>query len=419
MDHTITFDEIVGFPKNPPTLLPRPDFIKIRALQKHMVRALKQLTCPQSVIHGWSGLILALMVYALLEPNPFQDPTDPGAGTVYTQFVTALMIKMANAIFTRAQNEWNSFRNIQRACFCMLDELVSDQFKVSNIPTLTGWNTSMSIMYMLDQLETMYGKPDMMTLFANDTLFRSVFNPNDAPDALFHRIEQCQEIAVLARDPYSDVQVINNAVRLLMQASIFPMKELNDWEAVTPKTYPALKTFIAAAYTRRILSQQLWNTAGQMGYAPQIHNMCNALDDDDDATTATGGSTRTLNTAAMTTGSTLRGAHTTAVPESIANAINQLSANQTAIMSQISQIAVMLLAQRPNAPSFQTMHAPPLQQIAIPAIQPFSGVATGFHTGTTEEGGRGGRNRREGRGGRGAGRGGGRNDHTPFVTYQQ
>jgi hypothetical protein len=215
MDHTITFDEVAGFLKNPPTLSPRPDFDKIRALQKHMVRSLKQLTCPQSFIHGWSGLILAPMVYALLEPNPFQDPTGPGAVAVYTQFATASMIKMADAIFTRAQNEWNSFRNINRACFRMLDELVSDQFKVSNIPTLTGWNASMSIMDMLDQLETTYGKPDVMTLFANDTLFRSTFNPNDVPEALFHRIEQCQEIAILAQDPYSYVQVINNAVRLL------------------------------------------------------------------------------------------------------------------------------------------------------------------------------------------------------------
>jgi hypothetical protein len=107
-----------------------------------------------------------------------------------------------------------------------------------------------------------------------------------------------------------------------MQASIFPIKEFDDWEAVTPKTYPALKTFIAAAYTHLILSQQLQNTAGQMGYVPQTHNMYAALDNDDDATTATGGTTTTLNAAAMTTGSTLTGAHTTAVPESIANAIN-------------------------------------------------------------------------------------------------
>ena len=157
-----------------------------------------------------------------------------------------------------------------------------------------------------------------------------------------------------------------------------------------------------------------------MGYAPQTHNLYATFDNDDDATTATDGTTTTLNMAAMRTGSTLTGAHTTAVPESIANAINQLSANQTALMTQISQIAAMSLAQWPQAPSFQTTHAPPIQQIAIPAIQPFYGPATGgFQVGTAAVGGRDGRNRRDGHGRCGAGRGGRRNDSTPFATYQQ
>ncbi len=106
----------------------------------------------------------------------------------------------------------------------MLDTNVADQFKVSIIPSLIGWNATMSIIDILDQLDGTYGKPDTMTLFQNDTLFRSAFNPTDAPKSLFYRIEQCQEIQILARDPYSDTQIINNAVRLLMQANIFPLK---------------------------------------------------------------------------------------------------------------------------------------------------------------------------------------------------
>lgn len=43
MDSVITFDEAVGFLKNPPSLSPRPDFSKFCALRKHMVKALKQL----------------------------------------------------------------------------------------------------------------------------------------------------------------------------------------------------------------------------------------------------------------------------------------------------------------------------------------------------------------------------------------
>jgi hypothetical protein len=99
---------------------------------------------------------------------------------------------------------------------------------------------SMSIRETLNQLKSTYGKLDTMMLLANNTLFCSPFNPIDAPEALFYRIEECQEIQVLARDPYSDMQVINNAVRLLMQVSIFPLNEFDNWEAITPKTYPAL-----------------------------------------------------------------------------------------------------------------------------------------------------------------------------------
>ena len=106
----------------------------------------------------------------------------------------------------------------------MLNSNVVDQFKVFNVPTLIEWNTSMSIIDITDQPNGTYGKPDTMTLLHNDTLFCSAFSPTDAPELLFYWIKHFQEIQVLAQDPYSDTQVINTAVRLLMQANIFPLK---------------------------------------------------------------------------------------------------------------------------------------------------------------------------------------------------
>jgi len=69
----------------------------------------------------------------------------------------------------------------------MLDKNIADQFKVSNVPSLIGWNASMSIIDIFNQLEGTYGTPDTMTLLQNDTLFRSAFNPTDAPESLFYR----------------------------------------------------------------------------------------------------------------------------------------------------------------------------------------------------------------------------------------
>jgi hypothetical protein len=185
MDQIIRYELVVEFFKNPPMLSALQDFTKLRALQKHVARALKQLVCPQSAIHGWSGLVLLPTVYALLEPTPFLAPVYPGDVVLYPQFALPAQIKTANAMFTRLQNKWKSYKNIQQVCFFMLDKNVADQFKVSNVPTLTGWNTSMSIRAMLDQLKGTCGKPDTMTLFAKDMLFQSPFSPVDAHEALY------------------------------------------------------------------------------------------------------------------------------------------------------------------------------------------------------------------------------------------
>jgi hypothetical protein len=201
MDAVITFEEVTKFLKNPPSLAPRPDFNWLRTLRQHIVRALKQLTCPQSLIHGWSGLAITPGVYALLEPQAFVEPLNPGATAVCPPFLPPSAIKMIDTIFVWDKNYFLLLLNINRACFEMLDDTISNQFKVSNTPNLTGWNLTMTIRAILKQLKTSYGKPDTMTLFGNDTLFRSPFPANEAPEMLFYRIKQCQEIQILAQDP--------------------------------------------------------------------------------------------------------------------------------------------------------------------------------------------------------------------------
>ena len=157
------------------------------------------------------------------------------------------MIKMVDYAFERNKNYFLSYSNINRACFCMLDDSVPIQFKVSNIPTLTGWNASMSIQEILTQLKTSYSKPTPMALHNNDLLFRGPMATIEAPEMLFYRIKQCQEIATLAGDPYTQMQILNTVVCILMQAQVLPSKEFDTWEQTPNKTYPGLKTFIHEA----------------------------------------------------------------------------------------------------------------------------------------------------------------------------
>jgi hypothetical protein len=346
MDAVITFKEVMEFLKNPSLLAPHPDFNQLCALRQHIVRALKQLTCPQSPIHGWSSLAIAPGVYALLEPQAFVEPLNPGATAVYPPFLPPLAIKMIDAIFVWDKNYFLLLLNVNQACFKMLNDTIFNQFEVSNTPNLTGWNSRMMICAILEQLETSYGKLDMMTLFGNNTLFRSPFPANEAPEMLFYRIKQCNEIQILAQDPYTPTQKFNNAVCLLMQSGIFPLKEFDTWDAITPKTYPAFKMFIHEVYTRCLMVLQLCNTMGQQGYVPNNNpNMYNVLNEGYDTNSSTEGTGATqtapiTQTAAMTTGSTLGNTYVATILSEISKAINQLAANQTAIMTQMAAMAL-------------------------------------------------------------------------------
>jgi hypothetical protein len=77
----------------------------------------------------------------------------------------------------------------------------------------------MSIQEILTQLEMSYGKPMPMVLHNKDLLFCSPMTMTDVPKMLFYRIKQCQEIAALAGDPYTQMQIMNTVVHLNASAS--------------------------------------------------------------------------------------------------------------------------------------------------------------------------------------------------------
>ncbi len=106
MDVVITFDEAAGFLKNPPSLEPRPNFPNICALRKHIVQGLAQLSCPQSAIHGWSGLAMDPAAYLSIEGSAFTIPPDPGPTVVFPggAAVARTLMKTMAETFKRDKN---------------------------------------------------------------------------------------------------------------------------------------------------------------------------------------------------------------------------------------------------------------------------------------------------------------------------
>ena len=83
MDTIISYDEIAALVANPPSLAPRPNFTNLHNLRRHIQCALMRVSCPQSNILGWAGLIMSREMYGLLTTIPFRLPLDPGPIAIY------------------------------------------------------------------------------------------------------------------------------------------------------------------------------------------------------------------------------------------------------------------------------------------------------------------------------------------------
>jgi hypothetical protein len=82
---------------------------------------------------------------------------------------------------------FETLKNIYRACYDMLDAHVNDAFKDAPTPTLptTGWNATMSLRNIFDQLVTTYGKLPPDTRRQNNITFLAAYNTQDPPKILF------------------------------------------------------------------------------------------------------------------------------------------------------------------------------------------------------------------------------------------
>jgi hypothetical protein len=170
------------------------------------------------------------------------------------------------------------------------------------------------------------------------------------------------------------------------------------------KTYPALKTFFQEAYGRHLMAIKLRSTTGQNGYTNNnIYNAFKKNDNDTNNKSVT--TSATVPQAAAEATSSLGTSPCTnfAGNAEIAAAINQLSANQTAIMSQMATMSFAPGTTQATRGASNTFQVMPIQQLASPLQQNFPQGK--FNAGRGHCGGRG---RGRGHGGRG---------RTPFTDH--
>jgi hypothetical protein len=185
----------------------------------------------------------------------------------------------------------------------------------------------------------------------NDATFCGQYLAANAPEVLFWRIESCAKVAPLGHNPYTDRQLINNTIRLLLNTGLY-VRLFEEWDHLAPatQTWVALCTLIQEVFQRCLNATA--PTAGHHGYAPtlpfqQIAFGPLAADDNDDKESIVEGMADQV--AALTYQSEL-----TASTAAITNQCNMqqlaaIEANQQATHNTLHQIIAQLNAVTFNA----------------------------------------------------------------------
>jgi hypothetical protein len=125
-------------------------------------------------------------------------------GTTIVPYMRKQMLSIT-ATFTCQKNYYDTACNIYHAVYDTLDAHVDDAFKVAppTTPPTIGWNVSMSLNDIFDQMMKTYGHPTLDAMHQNMMTFLSPYNPQDPPEILFKSCTDCQEVVIIANVKYS------------------------------------------------------------------------------------------------------------------------------------------------------------------------------------------------------------------------
>jgi hypothetical protein len=160
-------------------------------------------------------------------------------------------------------------QNIERACFTAFNACTNAALKVSNNPSIHWWHAGMRVWDILDQLSSIYGQLTLAVLEIINATFRGQCLAANALEVLFWCIEGCAKVALLGHNSYTDQQLINNAICLLLTTGLY-VRPFEEWDRLVPaaQTWVPICTLIQEAFQCRLNATV--PTAGHHGYAPTL-----------------------------------------------------------------------------------------------------------------------------------------------------
>ena len=191
--------------------------------------------------HGFLGLVLTTVEYALISQTAFVAPAYPAALTIPrgTDQIEALNLREQHK---EAKRTYYQCKNVEKA----LQRHIQDAIEEKYLESLVDEDTQLineDVSDVLTYLFDLYGKVPSEEVKSKETEIRAmIYHPADPMILLFNPIEKLIKMGISAKIPYTDEQVLDIGLTVVRNTRDFE-KALGDWEVLpaTGKTWTTFK----------------------------------------------------------------------------------------------------------------------------------------------------------------------------------
>ena len=246
----------------------RPDYYEVL---NNIKTALKRnfATVPSTLgggAHGYLGGVLTPAEYAAATPlntPQFIEPAFPGAAAVIPPNSTGPQISAIERQFNKALQQWTEYKNLADAGKKFIKDGIDDMY----LKGITDRNVGLAHITIRDILAYLfqnYGNITQYDIEENDKKLKEKWDANTPIEMLFDQIEDAQDFAAAAGQPYSNNQLLTTAYNLVYATALF-FDDCKAWNRLTAnqKTVDHFKTTFQQAQ-RELRDQQ--RTAQQAGF---------------------------------------------------------------------------------------------------------------------------------------------------------
>jgi hypothetical protein len=170
---------------------------------------------------GHLSLTVSPAVYTTLSAVIFTVPINPGPVPIIPNNATTAQIQALLRNHKENLRIWTLYNNVDAALKQQLVNGVNQMYLRTLENRHTGF-AAVKARQIIDHLLNTYGNLTPTDLAANDTFFRTAYDPSQPIESLYAQMEDAMDLAAAGLTPYTPAQVVANAYSLVFATGMFP-----------------------------------------------------------------------------------------------------------------------------------------------------------------------------------------------------